>query len=137
MKKTMAIMLAIACLFGFTGSSYAGDEEWSTAGKALAIIEGARIITGGNLDLIGNVAGISGNRGWLQGGKYSPKRRDIGNRYAKHHNRGPKKVWIPDFIWKRKYIPEHEDYSDEYGTIIVEAHYIQYKVEDGGHWEYR
>jgi hypothetical protein len=129
MKRAIISFSVIVMLLSAVVPSYASD--WDKAGKALAIIEGARILTGGNVDIIGNITGI--NRGHSnvscgRSGRYD---------YAKSYDRPSRRVWVPHYVWKKKYIPEHEEYDPEYGTIIVEGHYIEYRVEDGGHWEYK
>ena len=136
MKNLIVIIMVVTIMIGTTSLSYSGDEEWATAGKVLAIIEGARVITGGNLDLIGNVTGISSNGGWFSSGNSSSSRYKSNKRYARNYAYSSKQVWVPRYIWQKKYIPEHEEYSKQYGTILVEGHYIKYKVEDSGHWEY-
>ena len=47
----------------------------------------------------------------------------------------PQRIWVPHYEWKREYIPRSEKTSSTFGKIIVEGHYIEYKVEKGGHWE--
>ncbi|MCM8756468.1 MAG: hypothetical protein NC817_00315 [Candidatus Omnitrophica bacterium] len=39
-----------------------------------------------------------------------------------------KKIWIPHYVCKREYVPAHREYRQDYEEIIVEAHYIKYKV---------
>ncbi|MBU3912091.1 MAG: hypothetical protein KKD90_05845 [Candidatus Omnitrophica bacterium] len=58
-KVTIVSMIVVGTLIGTSASSYASD--WDKAGKALAAIKGVRIITGGNVDLIGNITGINRN----------------------------------------------------------------------------
>ena len=131
MKKLIVGLMVIGVLLAIAAPSYAKDKDWATAGKVLAIIEGARVLTGGNLDLIGTVTGT--NRGtWNQG-----HRENRANRYAMGRpcDRTPGRVWVTNYVWQKKYIPEHEEYSQEYGTIIVGEHYIMYKVENDGYWE--
>ena len=122
MKRLVAGFLVLVALVSMTVPAYSSD--WDKAGKALTIIEGLRLITGGRVDFIGTLSGLN-----------QPKAQE---RYVTHyHSRKPKyeKVWIPHYVWKSKYIPEHEEYSQEYGAIIVEGHYIRYRVEQGGRWE--
>jgi len=129
MRKTITFILVSAFLISSAYPVYASD--WDKAGKAFAIIEGVRVLTGGKVDLIGNMAGI-GNNSYSWGG----------SSYRKHHRFRKKnycttKVWVPKYRWKKKYVPKHEEYDHEYGKIIVDGHYIKYKVERGGHWEKR
>jgi hypothetical protein len=133
MKKVITTLVVIGLTVSLSAPSYASD--WDKAGKALAIIEGARILTGGNVDIIGNITGINrnrGNQGFLGGYNQCRPQRSYSRTYAS----APQRVWVPHYVWRKKYIPEHEEYSPEYGTIIVEGHYIKYQAEDGGHWEY-
>lgn len=127
MKRIIAAITIIGVMISVSALSYASD--WDKAGKALAIIEGARIITGGNVDIIGNLTGIGRNS------RQGPDRRS--RRYSKARNSScsSQPAWVPNFVWKKRYIPEHKEYSEKYGTIIVEGHYIRYKAADGGHWE--
>lgn len=122
MKKILVIMLVISLVFGFGIYTYASD--WDVAGKVLTGIEGLRILTGGKVDVIGNVTGIGRDR------------RDRGRHYGYRHREHCRRVWMPRFVWKKKWVPEHREYDARLGEIIVEGHYIKYKVERGGHWEY-
>ncbi len=126
MKKIIVSITILGVLMSFSTSSYASD--WDKAGKALAIIEGARILTGGNLDIIGNIAGI-GQNSWFR-----PRRRNRQYKQVRNYPCSSQPVRVLHFVWKKKYIPEHEEYSKKYGTVIVEGHYIKYKIADGGHW---
>ena len=56
--KKIAIVAAVLVLLGFAGVSHASD--WDLVGKVLTGVEGARILTGGRVDVIGSVMGISG-----------------------------------------------------------------------------
>lgn len=121
MKRIVAVALVLVLVFSFTVSSFASD--WDVAGKVLTGLEGLRILTGGKVDPIGNIAGINRQR--------------KGSRY--HHEgyvERCRKVWVPNLVWERKWIPEHREYDEKYGEIFVEGHYIKYKVERGGRWEY-
>ncbi|MBN2121314.1 MAG: hypothetical protein JW734_09720 [Candidatus Omnitrophica bacterium] len=124
MKKVVLSLIAAVLLVGFNASGQASD--WDKAGKALTIIEGLRLVTGGKVDFIGSLAGL--NRGQAQTRQVTYKKYPQGYR---------EKVWVPYYVWNTKYIPEHEEYSHEYGTIIVEGHYIRYRVERGGRWEWK
>jgi hypothetical protein len=127
MKQVIAMLVAIGIVVCFSVPVYASD--WDKAGIALAVTEGVRVITSGKVDIIGNITGINRNR-------ESYGHRKDGGRYAKSYPcPAPSRVWVPHYVWNRKYIPEHQEYSKECGTIIVEGHYIRYQVEKGGHWE--
>jgi hypothetical protein len=112
-------------------------SDWDKAGKALAIIEGVRVVTGGKVDIIGTITGINrprqeareydrrqyaGNNGWHRGN----------DKYERYE-----RVWVPHYVWKEIYVPRHTEHRPGYGEVIVEAHYERYQVEEGGHWEIR
>jgi len=138
MQKTIVSLIIVGLIAGTSIPSYASD--WDKAGKALAVVEGVRVITGGNVDIIGNLTGISRNSIWRSNQGYGRDDRGYDRSYydkpARSYRCSSKKSWVPHYVWKKKYVPEHKEYSEKYGKIIVEGHYIKYKVEDGGHWEY-
>ena len=127
MKKFVVGIVTITIVIGFVASSYASD--WDKAGKALAIIEGARILTGGRMDILGGITGINQNS-W-----FSPRRKQYNYSHVKSYKRHPRRAWVPNYVWRKKYIRKHEEYDNRYGKVIVEGHYIRYMVEDGGYWE--
>lgn len=130
MKKIIITVLVVGTIATTSIRSYASD--WDVAGKVFAGIEGLRILTGGNVDIIGTMAGIKkdDNDGWRHRSYYKHRRnKHKHNRYCRGN-----RVWVPHYIWKKKYIPEHTEYSEKYGEIVVEAHYIKYRVEKGGKW---
>lgn len=131
MKRGLAVLLIVALVLGgalgFTRPVQASD--WDKAGKALAILEGARVLTGGRVDPVGFLTGVHNGR---QGGFFAREPRTY---YAKSAPHCPEPVWVPEYTWKKKYISEHEEYSEKYGTVVVEGHYIRFRVEDGGHWD--
>jgi hypothetical protein len=55
--------------------------------------------------------------------------------YGHHHYR--QRVWVPDYILVRRWVPAHWEYDPRYGQVFVKGHYITYQQENGGHWEYR
>ncbi|MGD9015699.1 MAG: hypothetical protein PVI33_06730 [Candidatus Omnitrophota bacterium] len=132
MKKLIAglmvSLMVVIGIIGFQAPAYASD--WDKAGKVLATLAGIRVLTGGNVDIIGNITGI----------RQSKKcDRDYSGQTQKHCKIKKNKcyshyVWVPAMVWKKEYIPEHREYSEKYGTIIVEGHYIKYQVEQGGYW---
>ena len=124
MKKVIISLVVIGALIGPSAQSYASD--WDKAGKALAVIEGVRIITGGNVDLIGNITGISKNNS--RSSTRSNNNRSYAKNYSSHTRRA--RTWVPHYVWEKQYVPEHEEYSEGYGNIIVEGHYIRYQVEE-------
>ena len=132
MKKIFAATaIAVAVVMGTGVQSYASD--WDVAGKVFAGIEGIRILTGGNVDVIGTMTGINNNndrhndRAWYPGNK--------NKKWTKQCSHSSHRVWVPRMVWKKKYIPKHTEYSKKYGKIVVEGHYIRYQVENGGRWE--
>ena len=122
----MVVLIVVVMVTGFGITSYASD--WDKAGKVFAAIEGIRVLTGGNVDIIGSITGIK------QNSKYARQQKCHEYEDVRDH-RCSKCVWVPYKVWEKEYIPEHKEYSKKYGTIIVEGHYIRYKVENGGHWE--
>lgn len=58
--RGMAMAIALMALLSFSATSFASD--WDIVGKVLTGIEGARILTGGKLDVIGTVTGIGSGR---------------------------------------------------------------------------
>ncbi|MBN1794859.1 MAG: hypothetical protein JW844_07850 [Candidatus Omnitrophica bacterium] len=135
MKRFMVGVLTLTMVIGLAVPSYASD--WDKAGKALAVIEGVRILTGGNVDLIGTFTGINRPRG------YAPSHPTPASCQPAYHKRPQKAIyrqaeereWVPRrVVWQKEYIPEHTEYSEEYGEVIVEGHYIRYQVEEGGYW---
>ncbi len=122
MRKLMYALLIGVFALSFTGTALASD--WDVAGKILTGVEGLRIITGGRVDPVGAMIQV------VQGPRQGPQ-----ERYRPVYEKPAKRVWVPEYVWKREYIPQHEEYSERYGKVIVEGHYIQYRVECGGHWE--
>ena len=126
MERLKILALTSMLVIGITASAFASD--WDVAGKVLTGVEGARIVTGGRFDPIGKMIEF------VQGG---PQRVRQEERYVYRYNDREtcEREWVSHYTWKRKYVPEHKEYSEKYGEIIVEAHYIRYQVEEGGHWE--
>ena len=125
MQKIMVLLLIIVLSTGFSPASFASD--WDVAGKVLTGIEGLRILTRGGVDIIGNITGIK------------EKRYTTGQGHHKHDYRRHEdchRVWVPRFVWKKKWIPTHKEYDKRFGEIVVKGHYIKYKVERGGYWDY-
>ena len=127
MKMAIMCLAITVAIMGFSAPSYASD--WDKAGKVLAVIEGLRILTGGKIDPIGNVAGINQERG------HSEYRAEQRHTYARNYSHFSRRAWVPHYAWKERYVPKHEEYDNECGNVIVEGHYIRYKAEDGRHWE--
>ena len=131
MNKLMISILSIVFLFTGVNFSYASD--WDKAGKVLTVVEGLRIFSGGKVDLVGNLIGINRNSDYAYNRK--SHRRKHRKRQKKHHYSCIEKTWVPEYVWKKKHVPEHETYDDHLGRVVVEEHYVRYKVEHGGYWE--
>ena len=126
MERLRILVLTGMLVIGITVSAFASD--WDVAGKVLTGVEGARIVSGGRIDPIGKMIDF------IQGPRRTTQQEE---RYVyRYRDTQPsQREWVSHYVWKKKYIPEHSEYSEKYGEIIVEAHYIRYKVEEGGHWE--
>lgn len=128
MRKVSAVLLVMVFVLGLCATTYASD--WDKAGKILTGIEGLRIITGGTVDIIGSLTGI--NR---RNVVYASYQRPVYYERVEPCNY-PRRVWVPHYVWRTKYIPPHEEYRDDCGYVFIEGHYVRYQVECGGHWEY-
>ena len=122
MKRWIVAAVVIAVTLGISIPSYASD--WDKAGKVLAVVEGARILTGGNVDIIGNITGIN------KGGWNSQQRDTNNHRYARANRRPAKRRCPSNHVWVTEYVPEHQEYRPGYGNVIVEGHYVRYAVVD-------
>lgn len=144
----MRIILTTILTAAFLGSTAAVSHasDWDKAGKALTIIEGLRLVSGGQIDVIGGFGeAVTGHKytnrysaGYYEPKKvsYHPRRHRPHQQIVKHYHCSQERVWVPQFRWVKKHVPEHEDIHPEYGPVIVEAHYVKFKEEHGGHWEY-
>lgn len=121
----IALVLA-GVILGGVSVSYASD--WDVAGKVLTGIEGMRILTGGKVDLIGTMTGI--NR------QDRDRHREYAHGRGRNESRECRKVWVPHYVWEKRWIPEHTEHDPRYGEMVVEGHYVRYKVERGGSWRY-
>jgi hypothetical protein len=131
-------LIAGSLALGLDTLSYASD--WDKAGKAFAIIEGVRVVTGGKVDVIGAITGI--NRPRQEAMAYSYSRAPVRQLYADRRGGNDRyeryeRVWIPHYVWKERYIPQHTEYRPSYGEVVVDGHNEKYMVEQGGHWEIR
>lgn len=143
MKKLLTLLLSVTLIGSTPAISYASD--WDKAGKALTIIEGLRLVSGGKIDVVGGFGeAVTGHKYTNRDSVsyYEPKPRHHRRhrpyqKVVKHYHCSHERIWVPEFRWIKKHIPEHEEIHPEYGTIVVEEHYIRIKEEHGGHWEYR
>ena len=148
MKKLIIMaVVAVGLVLGISVNSFASD--WDKAGKAFAIIEGVRVLTGGAVDVIGTITGINRPReqvytrevvyakGDGHRGRFDRDDRPRGHAYGhdKHFRQCERRVWVPHYVWIEKYVPEHTEYRPGYGNVVVEGHYEKCQVEEGGHWE--
>ena len=117
MKKTALILIITTTVVTVVVPAYASD--WDKFGKIMAGIEGVRILSGGRVDILGTITGINDNN-------------DCGGRISTVSCR---RVWVPrNVVWKKVYVPQHKEHHPKYGKVIVEGHYIKYKVVRGGYW---
>ncbi|MBN2483928.1 MAG: hypothetical protein JXD21_06995 [Candidatus Omnitrophica bacterium] len=128
MKKNAILFFIGVFTLALVFPVYASD--WDKAGKILTVVEGMRILTGGKVDIVGNITGI--NKPY----SYAPARPSRA-RYVHSRPARPEKVWVPHYVWRNEYVPAHREYQPGYGSVVVEGHYVQYQVEQGGHWEWR
>ena len=125
MKRALSLAAVFTLLFTTAVPLYASD--WDKVGKALAGIEGMRLLTGGNIDILGTVTGMNA------------RNRQSQQRTVIHHvyEPAPQRVWVPPReVWAKKWVPEYTTYDDELGEIVVEGHYIKYRTEKEGYWTY-
>ena len=127
MKGLVSLLVSVALLGGFHSHAYASD--WDVAGKILTGIAGIRILSGGKVDILGALTGT----GQDQGRQVIYQQRRY---YTPSHPTYSHRIWVPHYVWKKKWVPEHIEYDEKLGEIIVPGHYVKYKVENGGHWEY-
>ncbi len=143
MKNWLILLVAVVLAGSSATVSYASD--WDKAGKALTIIEGLRLVSGGQIDVVGGFGeAVTGHkytnrnsRGYYDPAPRHYRRHRPYQQVVKHYHCTQERIWVPEFRWIKKHIPEHEEIHPEYGPIIVDAHYIRIKQEHGGHWEYR
>ncbi|HQO37569.1 MAG TPA: hypothetical protein PLP56_00730 [Candidatus Omnitrophota bacterium] len=139
-KFFIALLVAGALAAGSVTPAFASD--WDKAGKVLAVTEGLRIVTGGAFDLLGSITGVK-ERTHVRETRRDTRR---DTRYGGpacvvvRHERRPapcrvERVWVPNLVWKEKFVPEHSEYRPGEGTIWIGSHYEKYQVEAGGHWE--
>lgn len=127
MRRLIGLLVSAAFLVGFQAAAQASD--WDVAGKILTGIEGMRILTGGRVDIIGTITGIEPDQKHQV--VYSKP-----YRYKRNRHNSSRRIWVPDYVWKKKWVPKHTEYDPELGEIIVGGHYLRYKIETGGHWGY-
>lgn len=143
--KTFLTCLLTATLLGST-AGVVHASEWDKAGKALTIIEGLRLVTGGQVDVVGGFGeAVTGHkytnrtsdRGYFDPSPRQYTRHKPYQQIVKHYYCEQERFWVPEYRWITKRVPEHEELHPEFGSVMVEAHNIRIKQEHGGHWEYR
>ncbi|MFA5099423.1 MAG: hypothetical protein WC547_00875 [Candidatus Omnitrophota bacterium] len=135
-KFTIGILVSVGLMVGMCAPCFASD--WDKAGKVFAVTEGLRIVTGGAVDVLGSITGINRNRGQVR--EVACVRKNDPPRYYARRVCRPEpcrveRVWVPNLVWREKFVPEHSEYRPGYGNIWIGAHYEKYQVEEGGHWE--
>lgn len=120
MKRNAIVLIMLGIALSFTAPVYASD--WGKFGKAVAVVEGLRVITGGRVDIVASLTGLNCDK------------RDHAHR--SHYRCCPEKIWVPKkIVWKTKYVPQHIERAPNGKRRVVEGHYIKYKVEEGGYWK--
>jgi hypothetical protein len=104
-------------------TSYASD--WDVAGKILTGIAGTRILTGGDVDILGSVFGINKHD------KYSSSHK---RNYYHRNTQTCQYIQVPTTTWKKKWVPQHTEYDDVFGEMVVEGHYVKYRSYNDTQW---
>lgn len=126
--RGIAMALAVMALLGLSATSFASD--WGIVGKVLTGIEGARILTGGRFDVIGNVMDVANIRQDRDGSVYE-------KRVYVVEDRAPgRRVWVPTYSYREDWVPAHWECDPRLGKVFIEGHYVTYQVENGGYWAY-
>lgn len=138
MRRLMILPLlaAMVLVMGTAQMSFASD--WDKAGKAFAITEGLRVLTGGRFDVIGTITGINRPQEVVVREKEYVRVHQPAPYYGRRHYRASgyyKRVWVPHMVWREIYVPEHTEHRPGFGDVVVSGHYEKQLVEDGGHWE--
>ncbi|MCP4653611.1 MAG: hypothetical protein GY858_09570 [Candidatus Omnitrophica bacterium] len=130
--------VALALMFLVIASPlYASD--WDKFGKVAAGLEGLRLLSRGRIDVFGAIAGVNGNsrKEKNSSSNYNGYYTDYTNytyNSRRHHRKCCKKIWVPQYSWRKKYVPRHIEYT-HYGKVITGGHYVKYRVETGGYWK--
>lgn len=124
--RNMVMALLVIMLLGFSATTFA--SSWDIVGKVLTGVEGARILTGGKLDVIGSLTGIGNDR------------QDVVVRerrtYVVESPVACERVWVPNYTYREVWVPAHTEHDPRLGNIFIEGHYVRYQVENGGYWAY-
>lgn len=125
MNRRIVILMIVLGLTMGTQTVFASD--WDVAGKILTGVEGLRVLTGGRVDLIGSMTGMSTVR--------HPQ--DKGPRYGRRHTCSDScRQWVPHYVWVKRWVPSRVEYTSRGHRKVIPGHYERYQVERGGHWAY-
>ncbi len=127
MRRTVMALLVII-LLSFSATTFA--SSWDMVGKVLTGIEGARILTGGRFDVIGNVMDIAKIRQDRDETIYEKRV------YVVEQPAPRSRVWVPNYSYREEWVPAHWECDPRLGQIFIEGHYVRYQVENGGYWAY-
>ena len=127
--KKMAMALLVMALLSFSATSFA--SSWGMVGKVLTGIEGARLLTGGRFDVIGNVMDAVNIRQDRPGTVYQQPV------YMVEQPVPANRIWVPTYSYRDEWVPAHWEYNPQFGRVFIEGHYVEYKVENGGYWAYQ
>jgi hypothetical protein len=134
MKKIGVILLSVLIFCGFSATAHA--SRWDVAGKILAGLEGVRILSRGEIDILGTMGGLHRDddkeerRVVVYEREHYPRR--------DHRYERCERVWVPEYAWERRWVPGHYERKGHHGRkVYVRGYYESCKVERGGHWEYR
>ena len=131
--KVVALIAALSVFYA--SKSFASD--WDKAGIALTVTEGLRVLSGGQIDVIGSVTGIH------RPPDYDHDYPEVSYRHSRHDRvyRNPvllcdKKIWVPHYEWRKRFVPGTVHYEPGYGKVVEAGHFVRVKVQVGGHWEF-
>ena len=116
-QRIALITLTIAVIA--TSSVTADANDWGTVGKVLTGVTGLRLITGGNVDIIGNLTGINSDRAHTYG------RRNT--RYYTHSRRCHY-MSQPIVVYEKEWVPGYTIHDRYRGTTFIEGYYITRKA---------
>jgi hypothetical protein len=106
------LSLILGLLFLTTPISKAFASDWDTVGKALTGITGLRIISGGNIDIVGNITGTNMPRNHARAVARKPRKI-----YPSANERAisPKAT-----AWKKGWVSTHTIYTHSPAVVVIE-----------------
>jgi len=123
------VFLSLAVLAAVMGMQKVYASDWDEFGKAMAVVEGLRVLSGGTVDVIGAVTGIDRV-------SFGVAVRMGGDQY-RHHDRPrghQERIWVPEYVQVREYVSGH--YEFRHGLrVYVDGYYVTRTIAQGGHWE--